>query len=168
MLEPAPGLLSTTIDWPRLRDSGSPITRETRSAAPPGAKPSTSLTGRVGQACASASAGSTASRSSKNGRISMEREDKPKKAALADARQALVRQREAVHYVARDRLHQLQLRAQAHLLHRLRLELGQQQVGHGVGGRVARRLAAVDVAHLAEEFAGVHHVDEAVLAHELD
>jgi hypothetical protein len=48
MLEPAPARFSITIDWPSARESGSAIARDTKSAAPPGAKPTTSLIGRAG------------------------------------------------------------------------------------------------------------------------
>jgi hypothetical protein len=48
MLDPAPGLFSTTIGEPSAFDSGSAKTRATKSAAPPGAKPTTSLMGREG------------------------------------------------------------------------------------------------------------------------
>src|SRR5256885_15586046 len=54
MLEPAPGLFSTTSGAPSALDRGSAKTRATKSAAPPGAKPTTSLTGREGYDCASA------------------------------------------------------------------------------------------------------------------
>jgi hypothetical protein len=48
MLEPAPGRLSTRIGWPSARASGSCRLRATKSAAPPGAKPTTSRTGLDG------------------------------------------------------------------------------------------------------------------------
>src|SRR4029078_10601369 len=49
MLEPAPGRLSITIGCPRPRESGSPSVRATKSAAPAGANPTTSLIGRDGK-----------------------------------------------------------------------------------------------------------------------
>src|SRR5688572_4467618 len=52
MLEPAPGRLSMTIDWPRARESGSLSVRATKSAAPAGANPTTSLIGLFGYGCA--------------------------------------------------------------------------------------------------------------------
>src|SRR5258708_18401498 len=54
MLDPAPGLFSTTIGAPSALDKGSAKTRATKSAAPPGAKPTTSLMGREGYDCANA------------------------------------------------------------------------------------------------------------------
>ena len=51
MLEPAPGRLSTTIGWPSVRcERLLQSARDTRSAAPPGAKPTTRRIGprRIG------------------------------------------------------------------------------------------------------------------------
>src|SRR5438093_12539911 len=54
ILETAPGLFSTTIGAPSALDKGAAKTHATKTAAPPGAKPTTSLTGREGYDCASA------------------------------------------------------------------------------------------------------------------
>ena len=63
-------------------------------------------------------------------------------------------------HVAHQRAREVELRAEAHLLERLGLELGDDQVGHRLDGGVARLLAAADVGHLAEAFALVHHVEQ--------
>src|SRR5256885_1098370 len=58
MLPPAPGLLSTTTDWPSTWDMVGVMARASTSAAPPGAKFTTRRTGRSGHLspafCASA------------------------------------------------------------------------------------------------------------------
>jgi hypothetical protein len=48
MLLEAAGLLSTTTDWPRRSDSHRAIIRVTMSDPPPGGKPTTHRSGRVG------------------------------------------------------------------------------------------------------------------------
>src|SRR5690606_34599691 len=48
MLPPAPPLLSTTTDWPMFSPSFLAIRRAAASAAPPAAKPTTSVTGFLG------------------------------------------------------------------------------------------------------------------------
>jgi hypothetical protein len=50
MLPPAPPLLSTTKDWPKVLDSWSQISRLTPSVPPPGAKGTMKRTGLVGHA----------------------------------------------------------------------------------------------------------------------
>src|SRR6185369_10571407 len=50
MLEPLPGLLSTTTGWPSAFPNASLIARATVSAAPAGAKPTTSRIGLAGYA----------------------------------------------------------------------------------------------------------------------
>lgn len=55
ILPPAPPLFSTTTDWPMFSASFLAIRRAAASAAPPGAKPTTSVTGLAGgKSCASA------------------------------------------------------------------------------------------------------------------
>src|ERR1700726_3463034 len=54
MLPPAPGRFSTTMGWPRRTDSHWPIKRATTSTEPPGAKPTTTRTGRDGYVSAQA------------------------------------------------------------------------------------------------------------------
>src|SRR5438876_6039176 len=56
MLEPAPGLFSTTTGWPSALPNSSLITRATKSAAPPGAKPTSSRIGLFGYPAACAQA----------------------------------------------------------------------------------------------------------------
>jgi hypothetical protein len=52
-MAPAPGWLSTTTGWPRLRASASPTARAVRSAMPPGPKGTTRVIARSGKrACA--------------------------------------------------------------------------------------------------------------------
>src|SRR5258706_14849153 len=60
MDDPAPARFSITTGWPRARERYSLYARATVSAAPPGANPTTSLTGLFGY-CADASAGDRAS-----------------------------------------------------------------------------------------------------------
>ncbi|GAD22295.1 hypothetical protein AVS7_02055 [Acidovorax sp. MR-S7] len=48
MLPPAPPLFSTTTDWPMFSPSFLAIRRAAASAAPPAAKPTTSVTGLAG------------------------------------------------------------------------------------------------------------------------
>jgi hypothetical protein len=48
MLEPAPGLFSTTTGCPSARPSGSWKARATKSAAPPGVNPTTMRSGLAG------------------------------------------------------------------------------------------------------------------------
>ena len=48
MLLPAPGLFSITNGWPNRSESHCPMMRATGSDAPPGTKPTTQRTGRVG------------------------------------------------------------------------------------------------------------------------
>src|ERR1700682_5522568 len=55
MEDPAPARFSITMGRPTARPSGSPNARATLSAAPPGAKPTTSRIGLAGDACAAAS-----------------------------------------------------------------------------------------------------------------
>src|SRR5690349_25075656 len=57
MLVAAPGRFSITNDCPVRSDSHCPISRAVTSVEPPGAKPTTSRTGRAGYACACARAG---------------------------------------------------------------------------------------------------------------
>src|SRR5262245_24394048 len=52
MLLAAPTRFSTTNCWPSRSDSHCAISRVARSPPPPGAKPTTKRTGRVGYACA--------------------------------------------------------------------------------------------------------------------
>jgi len=47
-LPPAPGLFSTTTDWPMFSPSFLAITRAAMSADPPAAKPTTMVTGFLG------------------------------------------------------------------------------------------------------------------------
>src|SRR6185295_11626825 len=147
MLEPAPGLLSITTGWPSDLESESWYARDTWSAAPPGAKPTTSFTGRIGYGWEIAGPG----RKPITSRIQKIFLDKQ---PLADVCESLVCHREPVDHVARQRAREVQLPGGAHFLHRLDLELCHQQVGHRIGGGVARQLAAPDVGHVAEEFAG--------------
>src|SRR3989344_5375508 len=55
ILPPAPPLLTTTTDWPMFSPSFLAISRAAASAAPPAAKPTTSVTGFLGgKSCAAA------------------------------------------------------------------------------------------------------------------
>src|SRR6266540_2540374 len=54
MAPPAPARFSTTMLWPRYSASLLCMTRATVSVPPPGAKPTTMVTGRVGYVCADA------------------------------------------------------------------------------------------------------------------
>src|SRR6478735_11944578 len=56
MLEPLPGLLSTTTGWPSALPNASLMARATESAAPPGANPITRRIGLVGYAAVCAPA----------------------------------------------------------------------------------------------------------------
>src|SRR5688572_27757749 len=60
MLPPEPPRFSTTTVWPSTSCSGAATARAITSAAPPGGKLTTILTGLLGHACASA-AGAAAS-----------------------------------------------------------------------------------------------------------
>src|SRR5262245_38817680 len=62
MLPPAPALFSTTTACPMFSESFFAMMRAAVSVPPPGAKPTVSVTGRVGKlACAAASHGTRAS-----------------------------------------------------------------------------------------------------------
>src|SRR5512134_3990216 len=81
--------------------------------------------------------------------------------AALSANQADVGEGEAVGDVAHQRAREVKLRAEAHLLQRGGLELGEQQLAHRLDrGMTPRRLAAADVGHFAEAFAAVHHVEQ--------
>src|SRR5688572_10982275 len=79
---------------------------------------------------------------------------------IALTRDARVRQDQPVDGIAHQGARQVELRAEAHRLQRLGIELGHDHVGHRLDGGVARLLAAADVGHLAEALALVHHVEQ--------
>src|SRR5512134_2211976 len=109
MLPPAPDLLSVRTCWPTWSPSVFPMMRETVSVPPPGAKPTTVVIGRPGNgACAKEAVENAIAATYRNVLFMCP-------PSAADGRDALVGQPEAVDHVARQRLHQLQLRAHAHL-----------------------------------------------------
>src|SRR5579862_7062636 len=66
MAPPAPARVSTMKGWPKALLKPSATVRASRSAAPPAAKVLTMRTGRVGQVCAWASAGTAQAASAKS------------------------------------------------------------------------------------------------------
>lgn len=75
--------------------------------------------------------------------------------ALRREPEAPVRKYQAIDHIAHERAHQLELRAEAHLPERGRLELGKQKIGRRLDGRLTRLGTTADVGHFAEAFAGV-------------
>src|SRR5213075_1576291 len=72
-----------------------------------------------------------------------------------------VGKREAVDHVMQERPQETQLAARLHLLERGTLESRDQEIARRLDGGLAGERTVADEAHLAEELAGMDHIQEA-------